>query len=58
MEVSTPQVSHNFCVEAWIKRELCASYNPQQNEIVERKNETIIESTKAMIHDQNIQLFL
>jgi hypothetical protein len=42
----------NFCIEAGIKRELTVPYNPQQNGVAERKNRTIIEATKAMIHDQ------
>jgi transposase InsO family protein len=41
----------NFCIEAGIKRELIVPYNPQQNGVAERKNRTIIEATKAMIHD-------
>jgi transposase InsO family protein len=41
----------NFCIEAGIKREITVLYNPQQNGVVERKNITIIEATKSMIHD-------
>jgi hypothetical protein len=48
----------NFCIEAWIKRELTVMYNPQQNGVVERKNRTIIEATKAMIHDQILPMTL
>jgi hypothetical protein len=48
----------NFCIEAGIKRELTVSYNPQQNGVVERKNRTIIEATKAMIHDQSLPMTL
>jgi hypothetical protein len=42
---------NSFCIEAGIKREFKSPYNPQQNGFVERKNKTIIEATKAMIHD-------
>jgi transposase InsO family protein len=45
----------NFCIKVGIKRELTVLYNPQQNRVVERKNRTIIEATKAMIHDQCLQ---
>lgn len=47
-----------FCVESGIKREFCVPYNPQQNGVDERKNRTIMEATKAMIHDQDLQTFL
>jgi hypothetical protein len=33
-------------------------YNPQQNGVDERKNRTIIEQTKAMIHDQSLPMTL
>jgi transposase InsO family protein len=48
----------NFCIEAGIKRELTVPYNPQQNGVAERKNKTIIEATKAMIHDQSLPMTL
>lgn len=48
-------VFHNFCVEVGIKSEFCVPYNPQQNGVAERKNRTIDEATKAMIHDQSLQ---
>lgn len=35
--------------------EFCVPYNPQQNGVAERKNRTIVEPAKAMIHDQNLQ---
>jgi hypothetical protein len=48
----------NFCIEAGIKKELTVPYNPQQNGVAERKNRTIIEATKAMIHDQSLPMTL
>jgi hypothetical protein len=48
----------NFCIEARIKRELTTPYNPQQNGVAERKNGTIIEATKAMIHHQSLPMTL
>jgi transposase InsO family protein len=48
----------DFCKEAWIKRELKVSYNPQQNGVAERKNQSIISSSRAMIHDQEFPMFL
>jgi hypothetical protein len=38
----------DFCREARIKTELTTPYNPQQNGVVERKNKSIVEATKAM----------
>jgi transposase InsO family protein len=42
----------NFCKDVGIKRELTTSYNPQQNGVAERKNKTIMEAVKTMIHNQ------
>ena len=49
---------NDFCKEAGIKRELTIPYNPQQNGVVERKNRTIVEVAKDMIHDQSLLKFL
>jgi hypothetical protein len=49
---------NDLCIEVGIKREYTIPYNPQQNEVVERKNKTIIEANKVMIHDQNIPMIL
>jgi transposase InsO family protein len=49
---------NNFCIEAVIKREFRVPYNPQQNGVAERKNRTIIEETKATIHDQSLPMTL
>ena len=48
----------SFCMEARIKRELSSPYNPQQNGVAERKNRTIMEAVKAMIHDQDLLMHL
>jgi transposase InsO family protein len=59
MEENTPQNNLSvFCIEVGIKRELTVPYNPQQNGVVERKNGTIIEATKEMIHDQSLPMTL
>jgi transposase InsO family protein len=47
-----------FCKEAWIKRGLTISYNPQQNGFSERKNWSIIYYSRAMIHDHEFPMFL
>ena len=43
-----------LCKDSWIKREFSTPYNPQQNGIAERKNRTIMEATRAMLHDQDL----
>ena len=40
------------------KRELTTPYNPQQNGIAERKNKTIMEAARAMLHDQDLPMHL
>jgi transposase InsO family protein len=48
----------NFCKDAGIKRELTTPYNPQQIGVAERKNITIMEAVKTMIHDQDLPMYL
>jgi hypothetical protein len=48
----------NFCKDVGIKRELTTPYNPQQNDVVERKNRMIMEAVKTMIHDQDLPMCL
>jgi hypothetical protein len=38
--------------------ELTTPYNPQQNGVAERKNRTIMEVVKTMIHDQDLPMHL
>jgi transposase InsO family protein len=47
-----------FCREVGIKRELSTPYNPQQNGVAERKNRSVMEAVKAMIHDQDLSMYL
>ena len=42
--------------ESWIKRELITPFNPQKNGVAGRKNMTIMEVVKAMIHDQYLSM--
>jgi len=48
----------DFCKEKWIRRELIASHNPQQNGVAERKNRTIVGVARVMLHDQGLPLHL
>ena len=47
-----------FCKEDGIKRELTIPYNPQHIGVAKRKNKTIMEVVKAMIHDQDLPMHL
>ena len=48
----------DLCIEAGINREYIVPYNAQQNGDAERKNRSIVEEIKAMIHDQNLHMIL
>ena len=41
----------DFCSAEGIRRELIAPHNPQQDEVTERKNRTIMGAARAMLHD-------
>ena len=47
-----------FYKEARIERELTTPYNSQQDGVAERKNKTIMEAVKTMIHDQDLPMHL
>ena len=49
---------HDYCREAGIKREITTPYTPKQNGVAERKNRTIVETVRAMLHDQVLPKFL
>lgn len=48
----------SFCKEVGIKRELIVPYNPQLNGVAKRKNTTMKECVKEMMHDQDFPMFL
>jgi transposase InsO family protein len=54
----TSNAFKSFCTKARIKRELMVLHNPQQNWVAERKNRAIIGAAKAMLHDQDLPMFL
>ena len=45
---------NNFCEEASIEHQLTAPYTPQQNGVVERKNRTIMEMTRCLLHEKGL----
>eukprot|EP00249_Psilotum_nudum_P025147 c29390_g1_i1 orf=407-4477(+) len=44
----------NFCNQKGIKRHLTAPYSPQQNGVAERKNRTIVEMARSMLHAKDL----
>jgi transposase InsO family protein len=44
---------HEYCDEIGIKHEVSATYTPQQNGVVERKNRTLITHARTMIDEYN-----
>ena len=48
----------SFCEHHGIKREMTIRYTPQQNDIVERKNKTLVEMVRCVIQSKNLPLFL
>jgi transposase InsO family protein len=52
----TPKEFVNFCKDVGIKRELTTPYNLEQNGVAKRKNITILEAVKIVIHDQDLPM--
>ena len=48
----------DFCTQYGIHRHLTIPYNPQQNRVAERKNRAIFGAARAMLHDQDLSLFM
>lgn len=44
----------NFCAEAGIVRHLTAPYFPQQNGVVERRNQTVVAMTRGLFKEKNM----
>ncbi|KAM1485555.1 hypothetical protein TB1_036396 [Malus domestica] len=43
-----------FCEDVGLEKQLTVAYSPQQNGIAERKNRTIVEMAKSMMHEKNM----
>nr|GEX45488.1 ribonuclease H-like domain-containing protein [Tanacetum cinerariifolium] len=50
------RVMNEFCVEKGIKREYSIARTPQQNEVAERRNRTLIEATRKMLADSKLPI--
>ncbi|CAL8161243.1 unnamed protein product [Prunus armeniaca] len=45
---------NRFCEESGIQRQLTVAYSPQQNGVAERKNRTVVEMAKSMLHEKGV----
>ena len=45
---------HSYLKSCGIKHELTIPYTPQQNGVVERKHQTIVEMARCMLHAKNM----
>ncbi|CAJ2635927.1 unnamed protein product [Trifolium pratense] len=50
----TSKAFSDFCSKEGIKRQLTAAYTPQQNGVSERKNRTLLNIVRSMIHAKNV----
>jgi len=50
----TSKEFENFCIQQGITRQLTAAYTPQQNGFAERKNRTIMNAIRAVLHDKQV----
>ncbi|KAI5348232.1 hypothetical protein L3X38_001119 [Prunus dulcis] len=49
---------NKLCEDARIQRQFSMAYTPQQNGVVERKNRTVVEMAKAMLHEKELPYYL
>ena len=45
---------NDFCRENGIKRQLTATYTPQQNDVAERKNRTVMNMVRSLLSEKNV----
>ena len=50
----TSSIFLKFCSKHGIKRQFSAQYSPQQNEVVERRNRTVMNMVRSMLKDKNL----
>ena len=49
---------NEYWKEDGIKREITIPYKPQENGVAERNKKCIMEAVKAMIHDQDLPMYM
>ncbi|KAJ0589103.1 putative RNA-directed DNA polymerase [Helianthus annuus] len=52
------QEFNSFCEQAGIQRELTVAYTPQHNGVVERKNRTVMNLARSMLHESKLPRLL
>lgn len=52
----TSKEFQKFCEDEGIERQLTVRYTPQQNGVSERKNQTIVEMAKSMMHEKGLPI--
>ena len=52
----TSKEFQKFCEDEGIERQLTVRYTPQQNGVSERKNQTIVEMAKSMMHEKELPI--
>jgi hypothetical protein len=45
---------HEYFAELGVRQELTASYTPQQNGVIERRNQMVVETTRSMLKAKNL----
>ena len=50
-------LSKPFCIENGISHTFSSPRTPQQNGVVERKNRTLVEMDRTMLHEYNLPLY-
>ena len=50
----TSEKFNKFCEDAGIEHQLTTPYTPQQNGVVERKNRTLMEMTRCLLHEKGL----
>jgi len=50
----TSEKFNKFYKKKSIEHQLTAPYTPQQNRVVERKNRTLMEMTRCLLHDKGL----
>ena len=52
----TSNAVQKFCEDEGLEMQLTVGYTPQQNGVSERKNQTVMEMKKSMLHDKGLRV--
>jgi transposase InsO family protein len=45
---------HEYFAELGVRRDLTASYTPQQNGVVDRRNQTVVRTARTLLNAKNL----